>query len=176
MFPTNPAWYVAKVKPRHESVTSSWLRGRGLEVFNPVYRDVRRWSDRIKEIESPLFPGYVFCRFGFQQRMTILTTPSVTSIVSSGKRPAAVPDEEIAALEAIVASGRYAKPWPYTLVGHKVQVTRGCLAGLSGIVIREKSICRVVVNVDLLQRSVAVEIDRHDLTRSAGAALQNSAT
>jgi transcription antitermination factor NusG len=162
-FPVTLSWYAISVRPRHEKVTSFLLTNKGLEVFNPVCRTHRRWSDRIKEVEVSLFPGYVFCRFGFERRMAVLTTPGITSIISAGREPAPVSDEEIAAVQNIVASGRHALPWPYLSVGRRVQVTGGCLEGLVGTVVRDKGVFRVVVNVELLQQSVAVEIDRCDL-------------
>jgi transcription antitermination factor NusG len=162
-FPVSLAWYAVSVKPRHEKVISFSLTNKGLEVLNPMCRTHRRWSDRIKEVEVSLFPGYVFCRFGFERRMAVLTTPGVTSIVSAGKEPAPVSDEEIAAVQNIVASGCPALPWPYLSVGRRVQVATGCLEGLVGTVVRDRDVFRVVVNVELLQRSVAVEIDRCDL-------------
>ena len=157
------AWYVLTVRPKHETSAAAWLGNRGLDVFHAAYRDRRRWSDRIKEIEVPLFPGYIFCRFGYRERMTVLGAPSVISIVSRGPVPAAVSDDEVEAVRAIIASGKPAMPWRYPAVGMKVRVVGGCLAGLVGRVAREKNACRVVVNVELLQRSVAVEIDHADL-------------
>ncbi len=162
-FPMTQDWYALSVKPRHEKASSHLLTNKGLEVFSPMCRAQRRWSDRIKEIEVSLFPGYIFCRFGFERRMAVLTTPGITSIVSAGRQPVPVSNEEIAAVQNIVASGRHAVPWPYLAVGRRVQVAAGCLEGLVGTVVRDKSVFRVVVNVALLQRSVAVEIDRHDL-------------
>jgi len=157
---TNSHWYALTVKPRHERTAAHNLRQRGLEDFSPVYRARSRWSDRMKELELHLFPGYVFCRFTYAQRLQVLNTPSVTSIVSFGRMPAPVEDTEILAVRAIVASGYPARPWPYLEVGQRVRIENGCLAGLVGTLAREKDVCRVVVNVDLLQRSIAVEIDR----------------
>ncbi|MBI4874386.1 MAG: hypothetical protein HY822_07125 [Acidobacteria bacterium] len=153
-------WYALTVKPRHERTVARNLRGRGLEEFAPFCRARRRWCDRIKELETPLFPGYVFCRFSYEQRMLVLNTPSVTSIVGFGKHPTPAGEEEIDALRSIVASGLPAQPWPYLRLGQKVRIEQGCLEGVVGILLREKDLCRVLVNVEILQRSVAVEIDR----------------
>ena len=157
------AWYAVSVKPKHERTTAAILTNKGLEAFNPMCRTARRWSDRIKEIEMPLFPGYLFCRLGYDRRLAVLSTPGVTSIISAGKQPVPVSDEEIGAVQSIVTSGYHAVPWPYLPIGRKVQVINGCLEGLVGTVVRDKGIYRVVVNVELLQRSVAVEIARGDL-------------
>ncbi|MDP3000772.1 MAG: transcription termination/antitermination NusG family protein [Bryobacterales bacterium] len=158
--PSRAEWYALAVKPRHERTAARNLHCKGLEEFSPVYRARRRWCDRIKELETPLFPGYVFCRFSFEQRMQVLNTPGVASIVGFGKAPAPLAEEEIAAVQAIVASGFAASPWPYLRVGQKVRIEQGCLEGVVGILLREKGLCRVLVNVEILQRAVAVEIDR----------------
>ena len=153
-------WYALTVKPRHEKAAAQNLRLKGLEDFSPVYRARRRWSDRIKELELQLFPGYVFCRFSYARRLDVLNTAGVTSIVGFGKTPAPVDDSEILSVRAIIESGYPALPWPYLRVGQRVRIQEGCLAGLAGTLVREKDVYRVVVNVELLQRSVAVEMDR----------------
>ena len=154
------SWYALVVKPRHEKVAAHNLRLRGFEDFLPVYRARRKWSDRIKELDCHLFPGYVFCRFPYHHRLAARTTPGVLSIVGFGKEPCPVPDAEIAAIHTVVASGLRAEPWPYLHHGQKVRIDEGCLAGVEGVVLRDKDSCRVIVNVEILRRSVAVEIDR----------------
>jgi transcription antitermination factor NusG len=129
-------------------------------VFAPVYLSKRRWSDRVKQLELPLFPGYVFCRFRSDQRLTVLTTPGIASIVGFGSVPAPVSDEEIASVRAITQSGLPYGPWPYVRIGDCVRIDTGCMRGMRGTLVRLRDDFRVVVNVELLQRSVAVEIDR----------------
>ena len=155
-----PAWFAVTVKPQHEKTAAHSLQLKGLEDFVPLYRDRRRWSDRVKELELPLFPGYVFCRFTLLQRSAVLATPGVRSIVGFGKTPAVVPQAEIEAIQAMVASGLPARPWPFLQVGQRVRIERGPLSGLEGILVQLKDAWRVVVSVPLLQRSVAVDIDR----------------
>jgi transcription antitermination factor NusG len=157
-------WYALTVKPRHERATARNLRLKGLEEFSPVYRARRLWCDRIKELETELFPGYVFCRFSYEQRLLVLSTPGVTSIVGFGKRPVPVDDREIEAVRAVVTSGLPIQPWPYLRAGQKVRIEQGCLEGVVGIVLRDRDRCRVLINVEILQRTVAVEIDRALLT------------
>ncbi len=154
-----PLWYALRVKPRQEKTTAFLLEQRGYESFLPSYRATRRWSDRIKQLELALFPGYLFCRFDRDHRSPILATPGVDHIVGVGRTPAAVADPEIAALQAIVASGVFAQPWPYLRVGETVRIGLGPLAGLEGLLAELKGAHRVVVSVSLLQRSVAVEVD-----------------
>ncbi len=166
MFAPTPRapWYALTVRPRHERATARSLRAKGLEEFSPLYRTRRRWCDRIKELETELFPGYVFCRFSYEQRLLVLNTPGVTSIVGFGKRPVPVDDDEIEAVRAVLASGFPIEPWPYLRAGQKVRIEQGCLEGVAGVVLRDRDTFRVLINVEILQRTVAVEIDRALLT------------
>jgi len=163
-------WYARTIKPRHERTVSQYLRDKGLEEFSPVYRARRRWSDRWKEVELCLFPGYVFCRFSYEERLRVLGTPGIHSIVGFAKTPAPVPDAEIAAIQTMVRSGRRIEPWPHLRAGERVRIEEGCLEGLCGALVREKDRWRVVVSVELLERSVAVEIDREMVTPLPGRA------
>jgi transcription antitermination factor NusG len=141
-------------------LVSTTLRGKGYQEFFPLYRSRRRWSDRTKELELPLFPGYSFCQFDVNDRLPILTTPGVIGIVGAGKIPVPVDDDEIEAIRTILRSGLVAQPWPFLRVGSKVYIEGGPLAGLEGIVTSTDKVYRLIVSVSLLQRSVAVEIDR----------------
>ena len=153
-------WYAVRVQSKFESIAAAAFRGKGYEEFLPLYRAKRRWSDRVKELDLPLFAGYLFCRFDVNKRLPILTTPGVVSIVGAGRMPVAVSDDEIAAVKAIVRSGLPAMPWPCLAVGAHIVIERGPLAGLEGIALDVDRKHRLVVSVSLLQRSVAVEIDR----------------
>jgi transcription antitermination factor NusG len=159
--PDNLSWYAIQVRSKLGSVASATLRGKGYEEFLPLYRSRRRWSDRIKELDLPLFPGYLFCRFDVSDRlMPILTTPGVIGIIGAGKTPVSVDDEEIEAVRAILRSGLAARPWPFLRVGSKVYMEAGPLVGVEGIITNTDKVYRLIVSVRLLQRSVAVEIDR----------------
>lgn len=159
------AWFALTVKPRHEKVAAQDLRSKGLEDFLPLYHARRCWSDRVKSVELPLFPGYLFCRFeSYKDRLKVLSTTSVISIISFGEELAPVEEAEIAAIQSLLRSGLPVEPWPFLRVGEPVRVESGPLTGLQGILSREKNVSRVVINVELLQRSVAVEIDRHRLS------------
>jgi len=160
----NRCWFALYVKVRRERVTADALHGRDFEEFLPLFRTRRHWSDRIKEIEVPLFPRYLFCRFNVQDRLRVITTPGVEHIVGMGKIPASVPDAEVAALEAVMKSGATAQPWPFLETGQWVRIEAGTLAGLEGILLDFRGKRRLVISVTLLQRSVAVEIDRLDVT------------
>lgn len=163
------AWFALTAKARHEKVVAENLRGKGLESFVPLYRARRQWTDRVQSVDLPLFPGYVFCRFAYASRLPVLNTPGVTSVVSFSDVPAPVADDEISRIRAIQASGLPSHPWPYLRAGQKARIERGALAGLEGVLIREKDGIRVVVSVELLRRAVAVEIDRDMIRALEGA-------
>jgi transcription antitermination factor NusG len=152
-------WYALFVRVNHEIKVSSALRNKGCEEFLPLYRARHRWSDRIKEIQSPLFPGYVFCRFDLKRRLPILTTPDVHFIVGTGKAPIPIDEREINNLKLIAESQLQAEPWPYLKIGERIRIEQGALAGLEGVLLAVKKPFRLIVSVTLLQRSVAVEID-----------------
>jgi transcription antitermination factor NusG len=139
---------------------ASLLRHKGYAEFLPLYRTRRRWSDRFKEVELPLFPGYLFARFDPLHRLPILTIPGIEFIVGIGKAPVPVDDEEVQAIQTIVESGLKAEPWPFLQVGNAVRIINGPLFGVEGILLEEKKQHRLIVSVTLLQRSVSVEIDR----------------
>src|SRR6267378_4738024 len=110
-------WFAIRVRSRRETMTAAQLEGQGFECFLPLYKSIRRWSDRLKELEQPLFPGYLFCRFDFQNRRPIITTPGVLQIVGYGRTAISVSDEEIQSLQLAVSSGMPKQPWPYLEVG-----------------------------------------------------------
>jgi transcription antitermination factor NusG len=152
-------WFGLHIKSNFEKVVATILEAKGLEVYCPSFRSRRRWSDRVKEIEEPLFPGYVFCRFDPNNRLPILTTPGVVSIVGVARTPAPIAEDEIRAVQRIVASGVAARPWPFLQVGQRVLIEKGALAGTEGILLELKNRYRIVVSISLLQRSIAAEID-----------------
>jgi transcription antitermination factor NusG len=154
-------WYALHVRTRFERQIQTHLEDKGYEVFYPTYVSSRQWSDRVKSLSLPLFPGYVFCRFNVNARLPILITPGVNQVVGAGKTPIMVDESELAAIRRVIESGVAAQPWPYLKVGETVQVESGPLEGLTGIVTRIKNSNRLVVSVSLLMRSVAVELDRH---------------
>jgi transcription antitermination factor NusG len=153
-------WYALQIHSRLAGFTSSTLSQKGYETFSPSYNSSRRWSDRIKIIKTPLFPGYMFCRFDIQNRLPVLATPGTINIVGAGRTPIPVEEREIMAVRMIVHSGLEAQTWPYLNVGAKIKINRGPLTGLEGILVNSDKVDRLIVCVTLLRRSVAVEIDR----------------
>jgi transcription antitermination factor NusG len=162
-------WFALTVRPQHERTVAEQLKGRLLECYSPTYRVKRRWSDRVKMVDLPLFSGYVFCRFGFEDRNKVLSLPGITSVVGFGGRPCPIDDLQIERVKAMVDSGLPVLPWEYLAVGQRVMIRHGKLAGLEGILARDKTVDRVVVNVEMLGRAVAVEIDRDALGPASGA-------
>ena len=153
-------WYALHVRPRFEKVVARNLRGKGYDEFLPLYRRTSRWTDRTKELELPLFPAYVFCRFNPQDRLPILTVPGVKGVVGFGKTFLPVEETELDAIRSVLKSRTHCEPWPFLQVGQRVRVEYGPLAGTEGLVLMFKNTCRLVISIHMLQRSVSVEIDR----------------
>ena len=155
------AWYALRIRSNQEKMVSSILRNKEIEEFLPLYSSIRRWSDRVKKIDLPLFPGYLFCRLNLRETyLPVLTTPGVVSIAGAGNQPVPVSDEEIESVRTVIRSGLAAMPWPGLTVGSRVLIEHGPLTGLEGIAINVEDQCRLVVSVQLLQRSLAVQIER----------------
>jgi transcription antitermination factor NusG len=152
-------WFAVQVRSRYENIVAAILEAKGYEQFSPTYRCRRRWSDRIKEMELPLFPGYLFCRFNPQNRLPILKTPGLISIVGIAKHPVPIDEAELTAVRALVTSDLPRQPWPYVQIGQRVRIECGALCGLEGILQNFKGRHRFVISVSMLQRSVAAEID-----------------
>ena len=159
--PLTHPWFAVRVRSHHERTAAIHLEERGYEEFAPSYKVERHWSDRKKEIEQFLFPGYVFCRLNPQYRLPVLTAPGVVGLVGFGKTPTPIPDHEIERIRRMVQSGLLVTPWPFLELGQTVVIERGPLAGVEGILEEVKGKCRLIVSVNLLQRSVAAEVDRN---------------
>lgn len=152
-------WFALQIRMRHEAGVADHLQGKGYEWFLPLYKARRRWSDRVKEIDAPLFPGYLFCRFNPHDRLPILKTPGVTQIVGYNHVPIPVDEQEIEAIRRLVASGVPNFPCAFLEVGSRVRIEVGALRGLEGILTELKGKKRLILSITLLQRSVAVEIN-----------------
>ena len=153
-------WFAVRVKSGTERVVAGIAHNKGFEEFVPLYKVRRRWSDRLKSAEIPLFPGYVFCRLHPQHRLPILTIPGAMHFVGIGKIPAPIDDAEIAAIQHAARSGLLVEPHPFLDIGQRVRIEDGPLTGLEGILIDFRKQHRIVLSVSLLRRSIAVEIDR----------------
>jgi transcription antitermination factor NusG len=153
-------WYAVQVRTKGENLVRTLLERKEYEIYLPTYKEVRKYSDRMKKVDVPLFPGYVFCRMDVTERLPVLKTPGVHSILGFDGEPSPVPDEEMVAIQRVVGSGASVGPWPFLKVGDRVRVERGAFTGVEGILISERGCDRLILSVEMLQRSVAVEIDR----------------
>lgn len=154
------SWFAVQVRTRWESSTALLLSGKGYETLLPTYKVQKRWNGRVREMSAPLFPGYVFCQFDVHKRLPVLVTPGVVAIVGRGKTPIPVDEAEMEGIRGLVSSGLKAEPWPYLECGQKVRIESEAFCGLEGILVQFKGNHRIVLSVSLLQRSVALEIDR----------------
>lgn len=161
-------WYAVHVRHQHERQAERLLKFQGWNTLSPMYRSERRWSDRTKEIELPLFPGYVFCQFPTEDRIRVEATPGVLQIVKFHGDLAPVEEHEVAAIQALLVSSVRLAPWPFLKIGDRVRVERGPLRGLEGTLLRSAEGTRLIVSVQLLQRSVAAEVDPDAVTPLRG--------
>jgi transcription antitermination factor NusG len=153
------AWYAVYTRHQHEKTVASLLVGKGIQVFLPLYSAVHKWKDREKKLLLPLYPGYVFLRDRLDRKLQILTTPGVHSIVGTAGRPEPIPEFEIEAVRCIVERSIAVKPYPFIRCGDWVRVMHGPLEGIEGFLLRKKNAYRLVLSVEMLMKSVAVEID-----------------
>ena len=161
----NHNWYAVCTRHQHEKTAAKILDYKEFEVFLPVYKARRRWQDRVKEISVPLFPGYLFVKAARQGCLPILTTPGVSSIVSCGGQPATIPFSEIEGIRRIVQSTLRVEPHPFLRCGDRVRVKYGPIAGVEGILLRKKNVARLVLSVEMLGKSAAVEVDATHVER-----------
>jgi transcription antitermination factor NusG len=152
-------WYAVCTRHQHEKAVSERLSGIGFDVFLPTYEVVRQWKDRVKRLSLPLFPCYVFLRFGLERRPEVVSTIGVHSIVTFAGRPAPIPEIQIDAIKRVIENHLQVEPHPFLSSGDWVRVTFGPLAGVEGIVVRRKSGFRLILSAELLGRSIAVEVD-----------------
>src|SRR6266404_8775018 len=156
-------WYAAYTCAQHEKRVAAELGVREVEHFLPLYSSVRRWKDRRVSLDLPLFPGYVFVRMALRDRLRVVQVPSVVRLVGFGGVAAALPEAEMEIVRAGLSRGSRAEPHPFLTVGRRVRITGGPFTGLEGILKQKKSALRVVVSLELIQRSVAVDVDAADV-------------
>jgi transcription antitermination factor NusG len=159
---TVPRWYVAYTFPRHEKAVAEQLKMKAVESYLPTFEKLSRWKDRMARVQLPLFPGYIFARIPLRERMKVLGTPGVLRLVGFSGHPIPLPEGEIESLRTYLAF-RKAEPFPYLTTGKRVEVQAGPLAGLEGLVVRRKGKMRIVVSIDSIQRSIALELEAADV-------------
>jgi transcription antitermination factor NusG len=156
-------WWALYTRHQHERTVADMLSAKGFEVFLPLYESIRRWKDRQKLLSLPLFPCYVFVRGGFSRRLQVITTPGIHMILSCGDHAAVIPENEIQAIRRTVEGAYRMEPHPFLRCGERVRVIHGSLQGVEGILVRKKNQFRLVLSVEMLAKSVAVEIDAADV-------------
>lgn len=160
-------WYAVHTRHQHEKLVARTLANKGFEVFLPLYSEARRWRDRTKVVELPLFSCYVFLRGDLDRRLAILTTPGVHRMVATGGKLAGIPEEEIQAVRSVIENRINVEPYPFLKCGDLVRVKVGALRGLEGFLVRKKGQTRLIISVSLLERSVAAEVDASAVERIA---------
>jgi len=156
-------WYAVYTRPHHEKVVARVLQARAIECFLPLFQAENRWHDRYKIVQMPLFPGYLFVNVSPAERLRIVIVPGVVCLVSSKGQPIPVPELEITAIRNYLSMSLPAEPYPYVAAGTHVCIASGPLAGLRGVVLRQKSRLRVVISMDLIMRSMIVDVSAADL-------------
>jgi transcription antitermination factor NusG len=159
-------WYALYTCPRHEKRVAEQIEQRRISCFLPLYRSVRRWKDRRKELELALFPGYVFVQIALQDKLDVLRVPGVIRLVTFNGQPAPLSEVELESLRRGLAGRVRMSPHPYLRVGRRVRLTSGPMAGLEGILCRRKEGLRLIVSIEMLMRAVAVEVDEADVVPS----------
>jgi len=153
-------WFALKVQSRYKEKVKESLRGKGFKVMFPQYTSVRQYSDRLKKIALPLFPGYVFCQMDQNRRLPVLITPGVEYVVGFCGRMEPIPQQQIDALESLSTAELDSQPWPYLAIGDRIRIAAGALAGVEGFLIRTQGTDRLILSIEMLQRSIAVCIER----------------
>jgi transcription antitermination factor NusG len=156
-------WWALYTRHQHERTVADMLSAKGFDVFLPIYESVRRWKDRKKTLSLPLFPCYLFVRGGLDRRLQVVTTPGIHMILHHGERIATIPEREIEAIQRAVAGDYLVEPHPFLKCGMRVRVLRGALEGVEGLLVRKKNMFRLVLSVDMLAQSVAVEVNASDV-------------
>jgi transcription antitermination factor NusG len=153
------SWYAIRVKSNREKITAEALKGKEYEVLLPCYKECRRRGSSARTVELPLFPGYIFCRLDAQDRLPVLMVSGVVHIVGSGRTPEPIDPAEMEGVFALLRSELPLSPAAYPPIGERVQIQKGPLRGVDGLVIAHKNSKKLVVSVSLLQRSMAVDVD-----------------
>lgn len=162
---TEPQWFALYTCANQERRVAAQLEARGVEHFLPLYRSRRNWKDRRVSLDLPLFPGYVFARFEWPERVRVLQARGVVRLVGSNGQPSPLTEVDIVALRAGVRAASRVEPHLYLTAGTRVRILQGPLTGMTGILVRNKNSYRIVLSVDLIARSVAVEVDEADIER-----------
>ncbi len=156
-------WFAVYTTPRHEKSVARHFAVRQIEAFLPLYRSVRRWKNGCRvSVEQPLFPNYVFVSLERPEYSRVLQTPGVLSLVGSGRQPSPLETSEVESLRSGLPLREFG-PHPYLVAGDRVRIHSGPLAGMAGVLLRKKNSLRVVLTLELIMQSVAVEIGMDEI-------------
>jgi transcription antitermination factor NusG len=161
-----PEWYAVYTRSHQERLVKTQLDGRGVEAFLPAYEKTSQWKDRKKVIQMPLFPGYLFVKILSVRRIEVLKAYGVVRIVGNSTGPMPIPEEQVATVRRFVEVGLKCDPHPYLKIGKKVRIKEGPLEGLQGILVRKKNRSLFVISVEMIQRSVSVELEGWKISAS----------
>ena len=156
-------WYAVWTRSRHEQIVREQLERKGLEAFLPTITRWSRWKDRKKQIDWPLFPGYCFAKFSLDDRLSVLKSSGVVSIVSFNGELAPIPEHEINSIRTLIETDLQFDPCPLIKEGMMVEVTHGPLRGVVGRLVRKGTHARLVLSVELIGQGVSVEVDAADV-------------
>jgi len=171
-------WYAGYTASRHEKRVAEHFVQRGVEHFLPLYETIHRWNNGRHRVQLPLFPGYIFVRIALRDRMRVIEVPGFARLVGFNSLPCPLPEADINKMKDALNKGVVAEPYPYLTVGTRVEIRNGPMQGMTGILLRRQNKCRVVISVDLIMRSMAVEVEASDVVpvrRSATSAIQDAA-
>jgi transcription termination/antitermination protein NusG len=158
-----PQWFAAHIRSRHEKKVAEQLSERKVNFFLPLYVSASRWKDRVAKVELPLFPGYMFVQIPMAERLKVLQVPGVVKLVSSRGEPVPLPESDIDRLRLGLSKQLNVEPHPYLKVGTRVRIKFGAMAGLEGVLVKSDGKLRVVISIELIMRSIAVEISAADI-------------
>ena len=158
-----PRWYAAYTRSNHEKRVAAHLGLKSVQYFLPLYDSVRQWKDRRMRLELPVFPSYVFVHVALRDRFQVLQIPGVSKLVGFNGTPVPLAEKEIEILRKGWGSGVTVEPYPYLAIGRIVRIRSGPFAGVSGILLRRPKSLRVIISIELLKRSMAMDIDWRDL-------------
>jgi transcription antitermination factor NusG len=165
-------WYAGYTASRHEKRVAEHFAQRGVEHFLPLYETIHRWNNGRHRVQLPLFPGYIFVRIALLDRLRVIEVPGFVRLVGFNGLPYPLPEADINRMKEALNKGVLAEPYPYLTAGTRVEIRNGPMQGMTGILLRRQNKCRVVISVDLIMRSMAVQVEAGDVVPVRGSTLR----
>ena len=164
-------WYAGYTASRHEKRVAEHFAQRGVEHFLPLYETIHRWNNGRHRVQLPLFPSYIFVRIALRDRLRVIEVPGFVRLVGFNSLPYPLPEADINRMKEALKKGVLAEPYPYLTAGTRVEIRNGPMQGMTGILLRRQNKCRVVISVDLIMRSMALEVEAGDVVPVRGSTL-----